>query len=155
MFKCKQCNSEFYLEVNQTICEYCQQPLNCEKKNNQSVLGHQNNATLSSLNIKLIPKNAYNVLVLQIENMGEIKVQSGDIIGRSTIAKGSDILCNFPTVSREHIKVIKKNGNWYIENLSSSNGTYFSNEPAPIDREQLIESGDYFRLSKNCTIRVK
>lgn len=69
----------------------------------------------------------------------EYPIQTGVIVGRST---DSDIQLNFPTVSKQHFRVFQENGQWFAEDLGSSNSTYLNGEK--IHRSE-IRSGDYLR----------
>jgi hypothetical protein len=72
------------------------------------------------------------------------------VIGRG---KHCDLIINSGKVSREHAAIIRENGNYFIEDLGSSNGTWF--EKRRIGRRQIHEGDDYFICAEklSCTFR--
>ena len=69
-------------------------------------------------------KDASNSLVLReaIKKILLTVPPSGGIIGRAgTIC--ADALENYDTVSRQHLKIVFRGGNWVVEDLGSVNGT--------------------------------
>ena len=59
-------------------------------------------------------------------------------VGRS---KDNDIQMNNLTVSRHHLKVINKRGRYFIEDLKSTNGTYFNGEYVEPGTEIEVKEG--------------
>jgi hypothetical protein len=72
------------------------------------------------------------------------------VIGRG---KHCDLIINSGKVSREHAAIVRENGNYFIEDLGSSNGTWF--EKRRIGRRQIHEGDDYFICAEklSCTFR--
>jgi hypothetical protein len=72
------------------------------------------------------------------------------LIGRG---KHCDLIINSGKVSREHAAIVRENGNYFIEDLGSSNGTWF--EKRRIGRRQINEGDDYFICAEklSCTFR--
>jgi len=72
------------------------------------------------------------------------------LIGRG---KHCDLIINSGKVSREHAAIVRENGNYFIEDLGSSNGTWF--EKRRIGRRQIHEGDDYFICAEklSCTFR--
>lgn len=68
------------------------------------------------------------------------------IIGRG---KHCDMVINSGKVSREHAVITKENGAYFIEDLGSSNGTWFKKQRI---KKQQIEDGDEFYI---CADKVK
>jgi hypothetical protein len=64
-------------------------------------------------------------------------------IGRT---QGNDVVLPDPTVSRHHARLSFRNGQWYLEDLNSSNGTYVNNvrinRPAPLMEGDELRFGD-------------
>jgi hypothetical protein len=72
------------------------------------------------------------------------------VIGRG---KHCDLIINSGKVSREHAAIVRENGNYFIEDLGSSNGTWF--EKRRIGRRQIHDGDDYFICAEklSCTFR--
>ncbi len=51
------------------------------------------------------------------------------------------------TISRCHMKIIKKGMNYYLMDLGSTNYTYLNNEQIPANQEKVIKSGDYIKAA--------
>lgn len=82
-------------------------------------------------------------VVLYIERDGEdaVRVESERfIIGRGP---SCDLVIDSPRVSREHVRVSRQGVTWQLEDLGSSNGTWYGEER--VQRREL-ESGDEIRL---------
>ena len=63
------------------------------------------------------------------------------VIGREA---GVDILIDSASVSRRHARIIFRTDGYYLEDLSSSNGTYLND--SRIDKPALLTPGDHIRL---------
>ena len=91
------------------------------------------------------------VLVLMSEGR-ELERVTKDrfLIGRG---KHCDLIINSGKASREHAAIVRENGNYFIEDLGSSNGTWF--EKRRIGRRQIHEGDDYFICAEklSCTFR--
>jgi pSer/pThr/pTyr-binding forkhead associated (FHA) protein len=72
------------------------------------------------------------------------------LIGRG---KHCDLVINSGKVSREHAAIIREGAAWYIEDLGSSNGTWF--EKRRISRRQIQEGDEYYICSEklSCSFR--
>jgi hypothetical protein len=72
------------------------------------------------------------------------------LIGRG---KHCDLIINSGKVSREHAAIVREKGDYFIEDLGSSNGTWF--EKRRIGRRQIHEGDDYFICAEklSCTFR--
>lgn len=60
------------------------------------------------------------------------------IIGRSD--KDADVFIDDNQVSRKHCKVFKVNSHWYIEDLGSTNGTYYNNNKLEFMKKERFTS---------------
>ncbi|MGV8025124.1 MAG: FHA domain-containing protein [Anaerolineaceae bacterium] len=64
------------------------------------------------------------------------------IIGRELI---NDLIINDPEISRRHARLFKKNDHYFLEDLNSTNGTFYSGKriekPIPLKNEDLITLG--------------
>jgi hypothetical protein len=86
-------------------------------------------------------------LYLMAEN-GELDKVTKDrfIIGRG---KHCDFVINSGKVSREHAAILRDGDEWFIEDLGSSNGTWFNKQRI---KRRKVEDGDEFFI---CSERVK
>lgn len=69
----------------------------------------------------------------------------GAILGRE--GSKADIVLRDQAVSKKHAKIYEKNGRWYLEDLASSNGTFFDNRR--ITEPVILTPGAVFALSEN------
>jgi pSer/pThr/pTyr-binding forkhead associated (FHA) protein len=72
------------------------------------------------------------------------------LIGRG---KHCDLIINSGKVSREHAAITREGGNYFIEDLGSSNGTWF--DKRRISRRQIQDGDEYFICSEklSCVFR--
>jgi FHA domain len=72
------------------------------------------------------------------------------LIGRG---KHCDLIINSGKVSREHAAITRENGQYFMEDLGSSNGTWF--DKRRISRRQIQDGDEYFICSEkiSCTYR--
>ena len=72
------------------------------------------------------------------------------LIGRG---KHCDLVINSGKVSREHAAIVREGQTWFIEDLGSSNGTWF--DAHRITRRQIHDGDEYFISSEklSCTFR--
>lgn len=68
----------------------------------------------------------------------------GAVIGRE--GAKADIVVRNPSVSKRHAKIYSEGGAWYLEDLGSSNGTFFANQR--ISQPVEIEPGSLFALAE-------
>ena len=93
-----------------------------------------------------------NHITLQYENTN-IEVKDGESVGREALA--SDILNDFPTVSRQHARFESKNEKWFIVDLGTTNGTYVNDVQIEHNKRVEIKNGARIGLSKRMSFQVK
>ena len=85
-----------------------------------------------------------------------VALRNGPLVGQSftlhqdvtTVGRtaGNDLILPDPTVSRYHARLTFRNGQWFLEDLKSSNGTYVNgvriNRPAPLMDGDELRMGD-------------
>ena len=72
------------------------------------------------------------------------------LIGRG---KHCDLIINSGKVSREHAAIVREGSGWFIEDLGSSNGTWF--DKRRIERRQIEDGDEYYICSEklSCAFR--
>jgi hypothetical protein len=72
------------------------------------------------------------------------------VIGRG---KHCDLVIDSSKVSREHAAIVREGDAWYIEDLGSSNGTWY--QRARIQRRRILDGDEYFICSERvrCVLR--
>lgn len=91
-------------------------------------------------------------LVLLADDGSELERVQKDrfVIGRG---KHCDLVINSGKVSREHAAIIREGNAWFIEDLGSSNGTWF--DAHRITRRQIQDGDEYFVCAEKlrCALR--
>ena len=90
-------------------------------------------------------------LVLFAQGRDEERVQKDRfVIGRG---KHCDLVISSGKVSREHAAIVREGDAWFIEDLGSSNGTWF--DQRRLTRRQIQEGDEYFVCSEKlrCVFR--
>ncbi len=82
-----------------------------------------------------------------------IRVKDGDIVGRNGV--GQEHFTKFPGISRKHAIFTLKEGDWYIEDLNSTNGTYKNGKMLSPDSKHLLKVGDLLGISKKVTFEIR
>jgi hypothetical protein len=91
-------------------------------------------------------------LVLLADDGSELERVQKDrfLIGRG---KHCDLVINSGKVSREHAAIVREGNAWFIEDLGSSNGTWF--DARRITRRQIQDGDEYFVCAEKlrCSLR--
>ena len=91
------------------------------------------------------------VLVLVADGRELERVQKDRfVIGRG---KHCDLIINSGKVSREHAAIVRSGNDWFIEDLGSSNGTWF--DKRRISRRQIQDGDEYYICAEklSCVFR--
>jgi hypothetical protein len=72
------------------------------------------------------------------------------LIGRG---KHCDLIINSGKVSREHAAITHEGANYFIEDLGSSNGTWF--DKRRIGKRQVVDGDEYFICAEKLTCQLK
>src|SRR6266852_2007853 len=91
------------------------------------------------------------VLVLLADGRELERVQKDRfVIGRG---KHCDLIINSGKVSREHAAIVRSGNDWFIEDLGSSNGTWF--DKRRISRRQIQDGDEYYICAEklSCVFR--
>lgn len=98
-----------------------------------------------------VPATSHRTLVLlsagrELERVAKDRF----LIGRG---KHCDLIINSGKVSREHAAIVREGSGWFIEDLGSSNGTWF--EKQRIERRQIEDGDEYYICSEklSCAFR--
>jgi len=115
-------------------CPYCAHP-------------HEPHATycencLRSLPSSSPPASPPQKRLILVHATFELEVKSGDVVGR--LAQGQEHLAPYKTVSRRHLRFYLEGGEWYVEDLGSTHGTYLNGHR--LHREALLRSGDRLQI---------
>ncbi len=88
-------------------------------------------------------------LVTEDGELGQVRKERF-VIGRG---KHCDLVIDSAKVSREHAAIVHTGGEFWIEDLGSSNGTWFQKER--IERRRIADGDEYFVCSEKirCVIR--
>ena len=100
---------------------------------------------------ELPPATGGMLLYLMSENGSLEKVDKDRfVIGRG---KHCDLVIDSGKVSREHAAVVREGGTYFIEDLGSSNGTWYAQ--ARIQRRQIADGDEYFICAEKirCVVR--
>jgi hypothetical protein len=75
--------------------------------------------------------------------------------GRFVIGRGAhcDLVVDSAKISREHAAVVRDGEGWFIEDLGSSNGTWFRGER--IARRAIADGDEYFLCSERLTCELR
>jgi hypothetical protein len=145
ILSCRQCGAPLVKEpiINDSTNIVCD--INPDNATSSSDSIDQSDGVIKDVNQHAPQKQ----LILQVKPGCLIKVNNGDIIGRAAV--GSNFLSEFPKVSRYHAKISYQNGQWFLEDNNSSNGTFFEEKRV---RTLVLNLGLSFFLSRTCKLIV-
>lgn len=108
-------------------------------------------AAEDSGNISLMPQTGQGSLIVTNgpqEGQTIPLVLEEVLIGRATNNATWEILLQDPSVSRPHAKIIRRDDQWFVEDLGSSNGTRVNKDPVTNDPVRLTD-GDTLELGSS------
>ena len=92
--------------------------------------------------------NVSSALLINLQNGTRISIsQMPFVIGKSE--KKSDYVLDNPAVSRAHARIIERQGNYYVIDLGSTNGTYIRDKRLESDKEYLLADNDTLKIADN------
>ncbi|KJU85773.1 forkhead-associated protein [Candidatus Magnetobacterium bavaricum] len=98
------------------------------------------------------PQETSPVLVLRASDGKDIIVRDGDVVGR--VAVGADVIEQYKTVSRRHVRFTRQDGNWYIEDLNTTNDTYVDDVRLSVGKKVQIAGNQRLTLSSALELTV-
>jgi pSer/pThr/pTyr-binding forkhead associated (FHA) protein len=100
------------------------------------------------------PQDRLVLVSISAARNGDIlPINNGDILGREHV--GKDLFAVYPTVGRRHAKVACLRGEWTIEDLDSTNGTYINGRKLEAGQKYPLKAKDILALSKSCELLVE
>lgn len=94
-----------------------------------------------------------NLVLVSTASGGVLSIRDGDILGRERV--GNELFASCCTVSREHAKIVCVGGEWTIEDVGSTNGTYINGRKLRAGQKHPLKAEDVVALSKSCELLVK
>lgn len=92
--------------------------------------------------------NVSSAFLINLQNGARISVsQMPFVIGKSE--KKADYVLDNPAVSRAHARIIERQGNYYVIDLGSTNGTYIKDKRLESDKEYLLADNDTLKIADN------
>lgn len=99
-----------------------------------------------------VPSEAQPALILELGHV-RISVKDGDIVGRSGVGREYFQEPPYDAVSRLHARFFRRDGQWFVEDNRSTNGTFVNG--ARITGPTPLHSGDEIGLGTEVVLRVK
>jgi pSer/pThr/pTyr-binding forkhead associated (FHA) protein len=90
------------------------------------------------------------LVMVREDGSEEVVTKDRFVIGRG---RHCDLVIDSTKVSREHAVLTRENGGWFIEDLGSSNGTWFKRER--IDRRRIEDGDEYFVCSERLRFSLR
>jgi predicted RNA-binding Zn-ribbon protein involved in translation (DUF1610 family) len=138
---CPTCDEE--METTSLHCPSCGTVLTQNPNLSRKESGASFNEPGSDL-ASLSDGKSERVMTLKFKNRDcRIAVKNGDILGRNF--KGKEIFRESTDISRSHAKITYENGEWFIEDLSTENGTYIKGKKI---KKAKLDIGDSFTVAE-------
>lgn len=77
------------------------------------------------------------------------QINSGEYVIGKSADKVDGVISFNKAISRVHCKITYKNGNYYITDLGSANGTFVNSKRIPAQCPEIIKNGDAVRLANS------
>ena len=126
-------------------------PVDCEEISIKNSPEHSDQTITSGLDLHMLDLESEKTVILTQSKLVlkghdfEIVIKDGDVVGRHAV--GGDFLQRYKTVSRKHAKFTYKDGNWYVQDLNSTNGTYLNGLKLLPMQDFPLKNGDKLSLS--------
>jgi len=106
---------------------------------------HQQDKVCNSCGVPLALLKGKTALAWLVSDKGKLAIRKTNCqIGAIS---ANDIVINHPKISRHHSEITFKDGEFYIRDKDSENGTYLNNDPDRISNRKLID-GDVVKFAK-------
>jgi len=155
--KCPKCKKEY--SQFEMVCNPCRITLNeiiekiseePEPKNQaDSIVTRNPSETKSILSQKINPTETKRVVLKHqislnwLSSNKKILVNANEILGREITPD----LKNVDTISRKHCLFLFENGNFYLKDLGSANGTMINNQKCDPDNKYFLKKSDLISLA--------
>lgn len=96
----------------------------------------------SAEDVKALPRTGLNIQE-GVEALGRRVLDPRNEIGR---AADNDIVLDDETVSSHHARILFQDGQWWVEDLASRNGTVVND--IPVETPMVITYGDQIRMGR-------
>jgi hypothetical protein len=91
-----------------------------------------------------------SLVLLREDGSEEVVAKERFVIGRG---RHCDLVIDSGKVSREHAALTRESGGWFIEDLGSSNGTWYQRER--IERRRIEDGDEYFVCSERLRFALR
>ncbi|WP_187647477.1 protein kinase domain-containing protein [Nitrosophilus labii] len=123
----------------------------CKTKNEPNSLLCKNCSTDIS-SVSLTEDELVEIPLVLFGDGFTITIIKPTILGREGIAKSYFV---DKAISRRHAKIFKKNDQWYIQDLGSTNGTYLNAQKLSPNKHFLLKHNDVISLSQKIFLTVQ
>ncbi len=91
--------------------------------------------------------NPHGCVIMRMRTEEEFYVDKDEFLMGKERARVDYCITSNPTVSRTHVKLLKRDGRLYLVDMNATNGTYVNGERVTAGNEVPLEVGDRFRLA--------